>query len=107
MDEEHAKQQLSNSDLARHERVFSGPTSPTSGSGSDSLGGITDTGSDTGHPTFLLGVGVRKEGVASRTHSMSNDALRRPQVHRPDSDPAPTTINSSTINEESSRAEVK
>ncbi|KAJ4490184.1 hypothetical protein J3R30DRAFT_3399592 [Lentinula aciculospora] len=65
------------------ERVFSGSTSPTSGSG-DSLGGTTDAES-----TFELA--ARKEGFASRAHSMSTDMLERPQLHRPDSDPPPTT----------------
>ncbi|KAJ4495821.1 hypothetical protein C8J55DRAFT_4422 [Lentinula edodes] len=61
-------------------------TSPTSVS-SDELGGATDVN----HPNPPTSV-VRKDGFASRAHSMSTDVSERPQLPRPESDPPPTTI---------------
>ncbi|KAJ3975697.1 hypothetical protein EV361DRAFT_454212 [Lentinula raphanica] len=75
------------------ERVFSGPTSLTSGIG-DSPGSATDASDAV--------LTSRKE--VSRAQSMSSDALERPQLPRPDSDPAPTTLKTTEPNEEFRRA---
>ncbi|KAJ3994381.1 hypothetical protein F5050DRAFT_1809633 [Lentinula boryana] len=70
------------------ERAFSETISPTSGN-DDSAGETTDT-RDPNSSTFVLA--ARKEGFVSRAHSMTTDASERPQLHRPESDPPPTTL---------------
>lgn len=74
---------LDESNPAHHEQVFSGPASPNSGSG-DSYGEPSDRKS----PTFVLA--LKKEGFGHRAHSLSTDVMERPQLQRPESDPAPT-----------------